>query len=322
MNFLTCVNLVSDVGTPRLMPLSMGTVRADNLTQLMDRANSELKRLTEWYNSNLLLLHPLKTKALIFSPPRYVLDLNKIDNRLFFPVFLNMNNENEFNISKIVSLQLVPNPEEESAKFLGLYLDEKLTLKCHFKQMHIKINRAIYTLRQMKNILDRRHLKLLYTSYIKSIIDYSCPVFSCANQATIQLIFLLQKKAIRLICGAGYRDPTGPLFKLERLLPIQLLIIYNSALFMYDYRHGLLPKIFKAMGPHGTWPLRSDIHQHGVRNADDFFITYVHSIYLKSHPLYALPRTWNALPQELKIINGRKEFKRKLFQHLLDLIVV
>ena len=89
----------------------------------MDRANTELSKLTEWYNANLLLLHPLKTKALIFSPPRYVLDLNLIDNKIYFPVFINMNNENESNITKIVNLNLVPNPSEDSAKFLGLMLD-------------------------------------------------------------------------------------------------------------------------------------------------------------------------------------------------------
>ena len=49
---------------------------ADNLVDLISLANSELIDLTQWYNSNGLILHPRKTKALIFRGPRKNIDLN------------------------------------------------------------------------------------------------------------------------------------------------------------------------------------------------------------------------------------------------------
>ena len=68
-------------------------VKAKNITDLITLANSEISNLQKWYNSNLLLIHPLKTKCLLFHPPRTAQDLSKSeDGNYYIPVFLNLNN--------------------------------------------------------------------------------------------------------------------------------------------------------------------------------------------------------------------------------------
>ena len=69
----------------------------------------------------------LQTKYLIFRPPRTNLNLNVDQNgRSFIPIFLKMNNPNEHDITKIIQIKLLPNPDESSAKLLGVSIDEKL----------------------------------------------------------------------------------------------------------------------------------------------------------------------------------------------------
>ena len=76
-------------------------IAAKNLTDLINIANSEIFKLTQWYSSNLLTIHPGKTKCLIFCGPRTDFDLYKHEpsGKLYLPLFLNLNNTGEHNIS-------------------------------------------------------------------------------------------------------------------------------------------------------------------------------------------------------------------------------
>lgn len=286
-----------------------------DLEDLIHKANRDLARLLEWYNSNELLIHPLKTKTLIFHPPRYNIDLPlSINNELYLPAFLNMNNLGECDLTKISPLRLIPNNDEDSARLLGFHIDSNLNLKSHFKILHKKVSRAVFSLNQMKNLLDKKHLKLLYSSYVKSQIDYCSNLYTLANKGTLKPIFLLQKRAIRIICGVAYKEHTLPLFKAEKILPIADLCKFNALKFMFDYRNGVTPEVFN-----NVWSLVADFNPYPVRNGDDFFIDQVLPSYLKDHhPLFYFPFLWNNLPSRLKTINNKKEFASSLFEWIIE----
>ena len=172
-------------------------IAAHTLIDLINIANSEVFNLTQWYSSNKLTIHPGKTKAMIFRGPRTNLDLYKHEpsGKLYLPLFLNLNNVGEHDITKIIPINLIPSPSENSVRLLGIFLDEKLSFKYHFTSLHNKVNKAIFSLRQMKHLLNQRHLKLLYNAYLKSQLEYGASLFCCANSTTIKPIIILQKKS-------------------------------------------------------------------------------------------------------------------------------
>ena len=293
-------------------------ISAPTLNELLSLANTEINNLLHWYKANKLSLHPQKTKAFIFSTPRANLNLNTdINGRTFLPLFLNMNDANEHDISKIIPISMVPNPEDTSVKALGVYIDDKLNFKNHFKHLHGKVAKAVFSLRIMRHILDKRHLKLLYSSYLKSAIEYGSILFTNVAKSTMNPIIVLQKKAIRLICSSGYRDHTAPLFKQEKLLQFEDIIFFNICKFMFDYSNNTLPHIF-----HNTWRKNRDVHNYPVRNHNDYFISATNKNFLSKFPLFFFPKAWNSLPNELKIINSKKVFVKKLFNYLIDNITV
>ena len=169
----------------------------------------------------------------------------------------------------------------------------------------------------MKNILDQRHLTLLYNAYLKSAIEYGTILFTNVAKSTMNPIIILQKKAIRIICAAGYRDHTNPLFKQEKILRFEDIIFYNICRFMFDYLNNLLPSIFD-----NTWQKNSTVHRYPVRNQNDFFIVNVNKPYLAKFPLFAFPKIWNSLPENIKSINNRKLFSKTLYSHIIDNIEV
>ncbi len=164
----------------------------------------------------------------------------------------------------------------------------------------------------MRNLLHKRHLILIYNSYLKSLLDYCSPLFVGAPNCYVKPIWNLQKKAIRIINRAEYRAHTRNLFIELRILPFKKMIIYNSLRFMFQYKNKKAPVTFDNM-----WKLKREVRQRVLRNDEDFHVEFTNKHFLKSLPLFKFPTLWNELPDDLKIINNWNEFCRKVFNHLL-----
>ena len=226
-----------------------------------------------------------------------------------------MNNYDENLPENITPLDMIPNQKEDSTKLLGLMLDNKLNWKPHFKKMYAKVAKAVYSLAQMKNILDKAHLKLLYNSYVKSNLQYGSCFFFMASAHVRAPIFKLQKQSIRTICGVGHLAHTAELFREERILPFDQLIRYNIIKLMFHYKAGKLPEIFN-----GFWKLNSEVHNLNLRNQHDFHIPNFPAVYLSNHPRYKFAAEYNSIPESLKSINNEKQFLEGLFNFLLTTI--
>jgi hypothetical protein len=61
---------------------------------------------------------------------------------------------------------------------------------------------------KIKNFVNKDALKKLYALVISSI-TYCMNVYGSANKTTLTPLFLKQKKAIRIIAKANYRDHSG-----------------------------------------------------------------------------------------------------------------
>ena len=168
----------------------------------------------------------------------------------------------------------------------------------------------------MKHILDGIHLKLLFNSYIKSIVDYADIFFCLCNKSTLKPLELIYKKAIRIIAGVGYREHTKPLFKHYEILPIQENIHLNILKIMHKCDRGSLPEPILAF-----WQRNRDISGREGRNADKFFQETLNVNYLENHPLFFFPKLYNDLNNEMKLIVKDKAFTKKVKEQLLDSLV-
>ena len=181
--------------------------------------------------------------------------------------------------------------EVEKTKFLGVMIDNKLTWKYHVNYIAGKIARGIGILIKARTFLKKETMITLYYSFIYPYYIYCNHIWGSSCSKNIKRLFVLQKKAIRIICHANPRSQSEPLFKELKLLNVWQINEFLNGQFMYKCYHNLLPSVFD------TYFIRTrDIHKYGTRQATAYFdIPKVKTEYRKSSIQFRGPFIWNKI---------------------------
>ncbi|GFX19840.1 RNA-directed DNA polymerase from mobile element jockey [Trichonephila clavipes] len=108
-------------------------------------------------------------------------------------------------------------------KYLGLILNDKLTYRCHFKDITKKFWKKLYTLndivgRKWKLSLENR--LFVYKQYIRPLLLYSCTIWGSAGNIHIDNLQRLQNRALRTI---GRAPRFLPRYILHEKLRVELI---------------------------------------------------------------------------------------------------
>ena len=147
-----------------------------NLNYINFCLEHDLKKISDWFKANTLTLNLSKTVAMLFK--------------------------NKKSPGKIANIKIDQThiPLVHETKFLGIWLDEGLTLVAHLNKLNIKIRRNVHLLQNNRNILDCHTLKLIYLAQIKSHINYGLvPWGGMANAEQLNKIKNTQIKCMKLI---------------------------------------------------------------------------------------------------------------------------
>lgn len=94
---------------------------------------------------------------------------------------------------------------EDSAKFLGVTFDRKLTWKQHVNNTVDKCRKRLTLMKSLKGTTwgaDRSSLLTIYRSLIRPIMDYGAIAFDSASQTTLLKLTRIQTTALRIASGA------------------------------------------------------------------------------------------------------------------------
>jgi hypothetical protein len=253
---------------------------------------TDLTRLDSYFSSNSLQLNLTKTNYMILKPknPRINTDID----------------------THITILNTDIHQVNETS-FLGVIIDDKLSFHSHIKKTENKVSSGLYALRSVKHLLPKQHLKLIYHALISSHLTYGITLWHAAPTKHLHKLTVLQKKAIRIITGSPYNAPSTPLFKTERILPLDKLYSFELKKLMYKINHNLLPThipdIFSENHssyhtPHAymtryrrTNPMPTQTNRHHLS----------HKSFVQKGP-----QMWNELPPEIKNINTIKKFSHRI----------
>lgn len=98
-------------------------------------------------------------------------------------------------------------PQSDSAKYLGIHLDRRLTWQKHImtkrKQLGLRLTSMYWLMgRNSKLLLDNK--LLLYNAILKPIWTYGAELWGSASKTNLKIIQRFQSKCLRLIADAPY----------------------------------------------------------------------------------------------------------------------
>ena len=99
-------------------------------------------------------------------------------------------------------------------KFLGVWLDERLTWAAHIAKVVEQGEKVLNAMRCLAGCdwgADRGSLQLVYQAMIRSYINYGCFVYGSAAKSVLHKLEVLQARALRLCCGAFRSSPVPAL---------------------------------------------------------------------------------------------------------------
>ena len=265
-----------------------------NLNELVRKINNELNKIQEWLCENKLSLNINKTNFMVFSPKSYLNE--NIDLKI-----------NGINIRQCGYLR-----DQNTIKFLGVYLDEQLTWKLHIDHISNNIAKSLYTLNKVKNILPVAALRSIYFALIHIHLSYG--ILAWGNSTSVNKLFKLQKRAVRIIMHMPYRAHTDPLFKSLNILKIHDLYKLQVSLFAHDYVNNRLPNSFHQFYPN---PRISEVETRSM-NSLRLYIPRARTNFSNCSIYMLVPKMWNQIELNIRCIISRNIFIHSLKKNMTN----
>ena len=180
-----------------------------DLNYLNNILNSELRKMSDWFNVN-ISLNLTKTKYMIFKSRQ---------NRHHPDVQLSLNSCSIERVNETV--------------FLGVILDETLSWKSHISHVANKISKLIGIIFRSSFYLLGTSLRILYYSIIYPYLEYCNLVWASTYSSNLCCIVLLKKRAIRILNESEFYAHTDPLFTKLNILKFEDIHLLQLGQFMY-----------------------------------------------------------------------------------------
>lgn len=263
----------------------------DNLEQVQEQFNADLKSINMYAKDHNLKLNPQKSNILLFC--------------------CNKQNEQATQNKIKIKIDETEVPLVTEAKNLGIIFDTQLNFKSHIsKKVQIAYMR-LKNLYKYNHSLPSKTKYYLCNSLILSLFDYGDIVYGESLTGEVaHTIQKIQNACIRFSFSIPFRNHITP-----HLKELSILNMENRR---KAHTFTLIHKILKtAQPPYLKQLFQPHQHQHGTRNANSFKIPKHRTTNFEKSFAYFAIKYWNTLPLNAKELSLPR-FKKIIKKMLLD----
>ena len=248
-----------------------------NLITLESNLNRELNNIYTWLCAKRLSLNFDKSNFVIFHPPQ---------KKIHFNVKLSINN---------IELK-----QEHYIKYLGILIDSNLSWKPQVNYIAKKIKRSIGILSKLRYYVNCNVLVNLYYSLIYPFLIYGILAWGNTYTTTLNPLYILQKKATRIITFSKFDDHSSPLFKQLNIIKLNDLVTLHISIFMHKYYNHLLPSVFECF-----FTEVKKIHSYNTRLSSklSYSLPKVRTNYAIFNIRFQGAKVWNSLDEKVKLLS-------------------
>ena len=96
--------------------------------------------------------------------------------------------------------------------FLGLYIDDEPSWKYHIDQIKAKTSKMTGNMTRVSHYLSFQRLNTIYNTMVYPYLTFSSIVWTSTYPTRLKALFIIQKKILRRMTFANFRDESKPLF--------------------------------------------------------------------------------------------------------------
>lgn len=260
-------------------------LRHNDLPTLATILNVELSHVSSWFNANTLTVHPAKSKFIIFHS-RWK-QISSSDTNI------------------VINNSLITRVQED--KFLGIIIHENLSWKPYISAVCdkvSKVSKVIEVLCKSWRYLPLNTLKTLYNSLFLPYINYCSLIWASTYASYLKPLYVLQKKAVRMITFSPLRTSSKPPFSKHNILSLYSIYKFHVACFVFSHFNSLLPtpvfSILHFNSEYRDYMTRPRFNLHNTCRKYQFAITW------------QTPIIWNDIPLTVRNNLTVNNFKKNL----------
>lgn len=189
----------------------------------------------------------------------------------------------------------------EKTKFLGIHIDQHLSFEHHIQHVCSKLNSAFYAILKLKHTLDEGGLLSVYYALAYSFMADN--VMTWGSSSWRGRVFIGQKRILRMLFNLGFRESCRELFITKNILTFPCIFIYKCLKYVNRNR-----PTFKKLGSNTKY---------NVRETNLMEIPAHKSAFFENGPVYMCARLYNALPRDVRFMQGKK-FENQVKRLLLN----
>ena len=265
-----------------------------NFTLLQSEVNTELNKVATWLLSNKLTLNISKSKFMIITRKHHV------------PSF---------------SLAVKDNYLEEcdSYKYLGIFIDKKLSWHTHIQYVTKKVLKACGAMAKLRHCVCIETLKNVYYSLVYSYVRYGLMIWGKSSPSALSSLYSAIHKVLRIMTFAPFGNiDLHPIFDFLNVLNLDQMISFETGKYLYKFHQNLLPP--SALGNYFEPDPFVNRHSYGLRsrtmNAPTRLVC--RTKYSEKSIQISGVKFWNNIPKEIQESLSLNIFKKSFKKFLLE----
>lgn len=262
-----------------------------NLNELKTEGEQILNNLYKWFSVNKLTMNIDKSCFSIFTKKK------RKDPNLFSQL--------TFDNHTIKRVQ--------SAKYLGIILDDKLTWDEHIEHVINNTIKYINCFKYIKQYLPTHCARILYYSFIYSRIAYGIEIYGKTTNSNLHKLQVIQNKSLKILLNQHPRTSTNFIHRQTNILKVKHIHDYVVVNFVHKQINGKLPVIYN-----NYFIPNNHVHHHNTRHNTNLFYPLISTTHGHKMNKFMGPYLWNRIPETIKNIHQSEKFKKELKKHYIS----
>jgi hypothetical protein len=198
-------------------------------------------------------------------------------------------------------------------KYLGLWIDDKLSFMIHVNYICKKISKKLFFFYKLRGKVSFNCAVRIFNVMIKPHFEYCSTLLAFLPNEQIGRLQKLQNRGMRIILKCSRYSSIKFMLDSLNWLNINQRLKMNILLFVFKMKNGLVPKYLSESLMYGH-----DVHHYQLRNIFNFRLDFFRTEGAKKTVMYNGLKMFNELPRDIKNINNIKHFKKSIISYVKE----